>query len=195
MSDGPAYLRTLESQLNLSNIGFGTMFTNASATGASGASLPAPTAPGPIIVSDIPQKKLKFMLVSTHLHQFTGYSKVAHNLVNELVKNPWLSLTHFGFQKHPQTPPDFRAYPAGVDVIDAAALEKPSCTILGGREPVQWNAYPRAHLFHMVGALKCCQDARDGKGCWRSRVVTACPALTTAQRICLLIYVCVRVCC
>ena len=86
---------------------------------------PAPaTTSVPIVVSDIPQKKLKFMLVSTHLHQFTGYSKVAHNLVNELVKNSWLSLTHFGFQKHPQTPSDFRAYPAGVDVIDAAALER-----------------------------------------------------------------------
>ena len=131
MSDGPAYLRTLESQLTLSNIGFGSMFTsNATATGGNAAPAPAPPAPAatasaPIVVSDMPQKKLKFMLVSTHLHQFTGYSKVAHNLVNELVKNPWLSLIHFGFQKHPQTPPDFRAYPAGVDVIDAAALEKP----------------------------------------------------------------------
>lgn len=49
----------------------------------------------------------------------------------------------------------------------AAALEKPSVTIMGGREPVQWNAYPKAHLLHTIGALPCCRDG----GCWRSRTV------------------------
>ena len=125
MSDGPAYLRSLESQLTLSNIGFGTMFTagNTSAT-ANATGVVAP----PL---NAPEKKLKFMLVSTHLHQYTGYSKVSHNLVNELVKNPWLSITHFGFQKHPQIPADFRPYPEGVDVIDATALEKPAAQGFG----------------------------------------------------------------
>jgi len=70
-------------------------------------------------------KKLKFMLVSTHIQQFTGYAKVSHGILEQLAKKPWLSLTHFGFQKHPQTPTDFRKYPSGVDVIDAAALETP----------------------------------------------------------------------
>ena len=72
-----------------------------------------------------PSTKLRFLLVSTHAHQFTGYSKISHGILEQLAKNPWLDLTHFGFQKHPQTPPNYRAYPAGVDVIDAAALEKP----------------------------------------------------------------------
>jgi glycosyltransferase involved in cell wall biosynthesis len=71
------------------------------------------------------KKKLKFMLVSTHVHQFTGYSKVSLGILEQLAKKPWLSLIHFGFQKHPQTPPDFRKYPSGVDVIDAVALENP----------------------------------------------------------------------
>jgi ADP-heptose:LPS heptosyltransferase len=48
----------------------------------------------------------------------------------------------------------------------AAALQKPAVTILGGREPVQWNAYPKCHLLHTVGMLSCCKDG----GCWRSRV-------------------------
>lgn len=48
----------------------------------------------------------------------------------------------------------------------AAALEKPSVTIMGGREPVQWNAYPKCHLFHTIGMLDCCRQ----KACWRSRV-------------------------
>jgi len=120
MSEGPAYLRSLESQLTLSNVGFGTMFTAGNTVAPQTTSLVSAAAP----VAET--KKLKFMLVSTHLHQFTGYSKVAHNLVGELAKNPWLSLTHFGFQKHPQVPDDFRPYPDGVDVIDAAALEKKS---------------------------------------------------------------------
>ena len=124
MSEGPAYLRSLESQLTLSNIGFGTMFTTQTATG------PTPT-PSVALVTAPEQTKLKFMLVSTHLHQFTGYSKVAHNIVNELVKNPWLSMIHYGFQKHPQTPEDFRPYPPSVEVIDAASLEKPAAQGFG----------------------------------------------------------------
>lgn len=70
--------------------------------------------------------KLKFLLVSTHTQQFTGYSKVSHGILEQLAKNPNLDLTHFGFQKHPQTPPEFRPYPHGVSVIDAAALEQPA---------------------------------------------------------------------
>ncbi len=122
-SEVPAYLRTLENQLNLSNIGFGTMFTNGSAPSAS----PAPSVGNSnTTVTVVPEKKLKFMLVSTHLQQFTGYSKVSHNMVYELVKNPWLQLSHFGFQKHPQTPPDYRPYPSGVEVFDAAGMERPT---------------------------------------------------------------------
>jgi glycosyltransferase involved in cell wall biosynthesis len=109
----PEYLKSLETlisnkekpattALSLSTIGFGTMFT-------------APD------TSD----KLRFLLVSTHVHQFTGYSKVSHGILTELAKQPWLDLTHFGFQKFHELTNSFRPYPAGVDVMDAAALEKP----------------------------------------------------------------------
>ena len=69
--------------------------------------------------------KLKFMLVSTHAHQYTGYSKISYGILQELSKDPSLDLIHFGFQKHPQIPSDFRPYPSNVDVIDAASLETP----------------------------------------------------------------------
>ena len=69
--------------------------------------------------------KLRFMLVSTHVQQFTGYSKVSYGILEQLAKQPWLDLTHFGFQRHPQTPPNFRPYPSNVSVVDAAALESP----------------------------------------------------------------------
>jgi ADP-heptose:LPS heptosyltransferase len=48
-----------------------------------------------------------------------------------------------------------------------AALEKPYVCLMGGREPVQWNSYPRQQLLHTVGMLPCCRDG----GCWRSRTV------------------------
>jgi len=95
---------TSSNSLTLQSIGFGSMFTT-----AAGAS------------SD----KLRFLLVSTHVQQFTGYSKVSHGILTELAKQPWLDLTHFGFQKFHELPATFRPYPAGVDVVDAAALEKP----------------------------------------------------------------------
>ena len=70
-------------------------------------------------------KKLRFMMVSTHIQQFTGYSKISDGILQQLSRLPWIELVHFGFQRHPQTPPQFRPYPTGVDVIDAAALENP----------------------------------------------------------------------
>jgi glycosyltransferase involved in cell wall biosynthesis len=72
-------------------------------------------------------KKLKFLLVSTHCHQYTGYSKVSYGILRQLATIPWLSVTHFGFQKFPQQQfaEGYRPYPAGIEVIDAAAAEEP----------------------------------------------------------------------
>jgi len=69
-------------------------------------------------------KKLRFLMVSTHAHQFTGYSKVSYHTMQTLSKLPWIDVTHYGFQKMPQVPPGYRPYPSNIDVIDAAATEK-----------------------------------------------------------------------
>lgn len=54
----------------------------------------------------------------------------------------------------------------------AAALEKPCIVVAGGREPVAWNAYPKQHYLHTVGALPCSDPTgKVGGACWRSRVV------------------------
>lgn len=71
------------------------------------------------------KKNIRFMLVSTHVQQYTGYSKVSHGILSELSKIPNLDLIHFGFQKHPQPLSGFRPYPPNVDVIDASSLEQP----------------------------------------------------------------------
>jgi len=70
-------------------------------------------------------QRLRFMLVSTHVQQYTGYSKVSYGILKELAKNPNLELFHYGFQRHPQTSSDFRPYPSNVEVIDATTLEEP----------------------------------------------------------------------
>ena len=107
----PTFFKTLEQQLkkeepvlDLAKIGFGSIIAKPEANDAS---------------------KLKFLLVSTHMHQFTGYSKVSHNMIKELSQKPWLKLTHYGFQKMPQVPEGYRPYPSNVDVYDAATHEKP----------------------------------------------------------------------
>jgi glycosyltransferase involved in cell wall biosynthesis len=68
-----------------------------------------------------PDKRLKFLLVSTHCHQYTGYSKVSYGMIHQLAKLPWLSVTHYGFQKFPQQQfaDGYRKYPSNVSVIDA----------------------------------------------------------------------------
>jgi len=94
----------------------------------------APSAPsgpsGPAVTTvslNGPQQKIKFLLVSTHCHQYTGYSKVSYGLIRQLAKLPWLAVTHYGFQKFPQQKfaDNFRPYPSNVEVIDAAGGEQP----------------------------------------------------------------------
>ena len=67
--------------------------------------------------------KLKFLLVGTHIHQFTGYSKVTYGFLRVLAKQKNIAVTHFGFQKNPNIPPNFRPYPPSVRVLDAAEME------------------------------------------------------------------------
>ena len=100
----------------------------------SNASAPPPPAPSvqsgpegvaqPLVLRQADKSKLQFMLVGTHCHQFTGYSKVTWGIIQQLAKQPWMQVTHFGFQKFHQIPTNYRPYPPNVEVIDAAGLEK-----------------------------------------------------------------------
>jgi glycosyltransferase involved in cell wall biosynthesis len=70
-------------------------------------------------------KKRKFMLVGTHAHQTTGYSKVTYNIIKELAASSKFDLCHFGFQKFITTTPDgYRPYPPTVDVYDPVLFER-----------------------------------------------------------------------
>ena len=90
--------------LTLGSIGFGSMFTTAA--------------------TEAKSDKLRLLLVSTHVHQYTGYAKVSQGILTELAKEP-LELTHFGIQKFHELSSSFRAYPPGIDVFDVVANEKP----------------------------------------------------------------------
>jgi glycosyltransferase involved in cell wall biosynthesis len=132
----PSYLKSLEA-----------IIASGNTTAVAPAGAPAVPVPVPVSVSATPtptfqtmtmpttasasassaissSKKVRFLMVSTHAHQFTGYSKVSYHTMQTLSKLPWLDVTHYGFQKMPQVPPNYRNYPSNIDVIDAAATEK-----------------------------------------------------------------------
>ena len=68
---------------------------------------------------------MRVVLVSTHVDQTTGYSKVSHNLLKQAsTLAPRVKLFHYGFQRHPSAP-GHRKLPAGVNQYDAAANEDP----------------------------------------------------------------------
>lgn len=68
---------------------------------------------------------MRFVLVSTHTDQTTGYAKVSYNLLRQLATlAPKVKAYHFGFQRHPNRP-NFRKCPEGVIQYDAAANEDP----------------------------------------------------------------------
>lgn len=69
------------------------------------------------------EKQIKILVVSTHINQVNGYSKVAWNLIQQLATHPWVSLVHFGTQKMVNADLG-RAYPAGVKSIDASEKDK-----------------------------------------------------------------------
>jgi D-inositol-3-phosphate glycosyltransferase len=68
---------------------------------------------------------MRFVLVSTHVDQTTGYSKVSHALLRQLATlSPKVKTFHFGFQRHPAKA-GMRKVPEGVTSYDAAANEDP----------------------------------------------------------------------
>jgi hypothetical protein len=68
---------------------------------------------------------MKFVLVSTHVDQTTGYAKVVINLLKQLATlAPHVKTYHFGFQRHPKRE-SIRKVPEGVIAYDAAANEEP----------------------------------------------------------------------
>jgi len=68
---------------------------------------------------------MRFVLVSTHIDQTTGYSKVSYALLKQLATlSPKVKTFHFGFQRHPSRA-NIRKIPDGIKSYDAAANEDP----------------------------------------------------------------------
>ena len=56
---------------------------------------------------------------------------------------------------------------AAVEVKPGRPKNRACVVVAGGREPMQWEAYPHHQYIHTNGALRCC----DNGGCWKSRTV------------------------
>jgi glycosyltransferase involved in cell wall biosynthesis len=68
---------------------------------------------------------MRFVLISTHTDQTTGYSKVAYELLKQLTTlSPKVKTFHFGFQRHPARA-NLRKPVEGITSYDAAANEDP----------------------------------------------------------------------
>ena len=68
---------------------------------------------------------MRFVLISTHVDQTTGYSKVVYNLLGQLATlAPDVRTYHFGFQRHGARE-NLRSVPKGIVSYDAAANEDP----------------------------------------------------------------------
>ena len=76
-----------------------------------------------LVSNTITKKTVKVMIVSTHINQVNGYSKVAMNIINQLSANKWIQIIHFATQQISNTNIG-RKYPTGVKVIDGSVLEK-----------------------------------------------------------------------
>jgi glycosyltransferase involved in cell wall biosynthesis len=69
---------------------------------------------------------IRFLLVSTHTEQVTGYSKVSYNLLKQLgTLQPLIKIFHFGFQRTPARLPSPARPLTGIIQYDAAANEDP----------------------------------------------------------------------
>lgn len=56
---------------------------------------------------------------------------------------------------------------AAVETKPGMPINRACVVVAGGREPLQWFAYPHHQVLHTLGALMCC----DNGGCWKSRTV------------------------
>jgi glycosyltransferase involved in cell wall biosynthesis len=65
---------------------------------------------------------LKILIVSTHINQGSGYSKISYGIIKELANQPNLAVVHFGIQC--ASIKFNRTYPSNIKVYDVMALEK-----------------------------------------------------------------------
>lgn len=69
----------------------------------------------------VSSKKIKVLIVSTHINQVNGYSKVVYNIIKQLVSNG-INVVHFATQKLVNADLS-RRYPESVKVIEAVEKE------------------------------------------------------------------------
>lgn len=69
-------------------------------------------------------KAKKILLVSTHGQAFTGYAKVAWNIVKLLSRYPEFEVYQYAIHKYNKAAEEFRPYPENIKVFDVASEDK-----------------------------------------------------------------------
>lgn len=108
--------------------------------------------------------KLKLLLVSTDIHQTSGYSKVTYGLLKELSKCLWLQVVHYAIQGDPALNPD-RSYPSNVTpyVFDKTIEKGFGFSSLAGA--VQKEAPHIVMIYNDLGIItKYLEGLKDYKG-------------------------------
>jgi hypothetical protein len=106
---------------------------------------------------DIPVTTVKLLLVSTHLQQASGYSKVSYGLIQELAKIPWLSVIHYGIQANKSLGLK-RDYPPNINVYDAVALEAKKELGFGYAELVPVIEAEKPHIVLLYNDIAVCAN-------------------------------------
>jgi glycosyltransferase involved in cell wall biosynthesis len=127
MGDFTVFLKELNSIIDNSKASPNTVVSNTAvesvASASASSSVVSATSVVPFSSNDASQKTVKMLIVSTHINQVNGYSKVVHNMIQQLSTVPWLKLVHFGTQKLVNASLG-REYPSNVKVIDGTAMDK-----------------------------------------------------------------------
>jgi len=100
-------------------------------------------------------------MVSTHINQASGYSKISYGLLRELAKVPHLDVVHFGIQSSPSIKFN-RTYPSNITVYDVIALEKPKERGFGYSllpEIINKERPDVVFLYNDIGVVNCYIDA------------------------------------
>jgi hypothetical protein len=79
--------------------------------------------PAIVPTTETTEPTVTILIVSTHVNQVNGYSKVAYHMIKELASKPWIKVIHYA--THKLINADLgRTLPSTGKVIDASALEK-----------------------------------------------------------------------
>jgi ADP-heptose:LPS heptosyltransferase len=106
--------------------------------------------------------KIRFVQCGAQDHWHPALSGVTNLIGKTSLREMVLLMYHADGLVCPVT---FAMHLAAAVPLRPDQVSRPCVVVAGGREPVQWEAYPGHQFLHTQGALECCATG----GCWKSR--------------------------